>query len=442
MAEMSKPEEPEAAFHAELRLIVRALDPASGWYAAFAARAPEELAAWLSGRVLPPWDVVTDLLHDFSARHGTGAAEPRARSLRHWYDAALRDEDRRPDARELLLRQRARAERERREAVRQEQQLAEAARQAGTDGRHREAERFAALRLWARDDEHRARARLAELEQRIAALPAPRLRAVPGTGNPAASGSAGSAGSAGGGTRARSAKKARPRGARFAGAAEEAPAPPAPRPVPAPAAPDRPGGARPTGSRFAGAAPESPLRPRPEPPGEEDRRLAAELTARLVRLRREGSGGQFYAALCEVLGGPGRRLPLVLDGMAGAGLEPEIDTLLWEAAALPVDRLAAVAESLAAAGRARECGRLLRQSAARPAGEAGTIAAELTNAGLAAEAVTLLTAVVRSKTAQEAVGAALDAPSVVTPLLLDAARQVSPLHHHALTTELRRAGVA
>ncbi len=200
--------------------------------------------------------------------------------------------------------------------------------------------------------------------------------------------------------------------------------------------------ARPTGSRFAGATETGPARPLPEPPTEEDRRSAAELTARLVRLRGAGQGGQFYITLCEALSGPGRRLPLVLDGMAGAGLEPEIGTLLWEAAALPPHRLAAVAESLAAAGRERECDQLLRQSAARPAGEAGTIAAELTHAGMAGKAVTLLAAMVRSKTAQEAVGAVLDEPAVVTPLLLDAARQVSPLHHHAVTTELRRAGVA
>lgn len=124
------------------------------------------------------------------------------------------------------------------------------------------------------------------------------------------------------------------------------------------------------------------------------------------------------------------------------GMVSDLTTLLWEAATLPPGSLVLAAEALAEAGRERDCGQLLRQGAARPASEAGSIAAELWSAGHGKEAVTLLTALVQARTAEEAARAAANAPDVVVPLLLDAARKVSPSHHYAVTSELRRAGVA
>ncbi|NJQ06815.1 hypothetical protein HCN56_14795 [Streptomyces lonarensis] len=158
-------------------------------------------------------------------------------------------------------------------------------------------------------------------------------------------------------------------------------------------------------------------------------------------MRTEGDNGAVHATLCEAVHGPPGRLPLVVEAMERVGLDAEIATLLWEAAALPPGPVAAIARALAESGRAGQCGQLLRQGAARPSGEAGTIAADLVAAGRADEAVTLLTALVRARRAADAVGAALAVPEI-TPHLLRAARSVSDAHHHAVTTELRRAGVA
>ncbi|WP_438948986.1 hypothetical protein, partial [Streptomyces harbinensis] len=70
------------------------------------------------------------------------------------------------------------------------------------------------------------------------------------------------------------------------------------------------------------------------------------------------------------------------------------------------------------------------------------IAAELWHAGRAEEAVTLLTALVGARSAEEAAGAARPSPEVVGPLLLTAAQALSPRHHYAIDSELRRAGLA
>jgi hypothetical protein len=67
---------------------------------------------------------------------------------------------------------------------------------------------------------------------------------------------------------------------------------------------------------------------------------------------------------------------------------------------------------------------------------------ELWSAGHANEAITLLSALVEARSAEEAATAASEMPEVVAPLLLDAAQRVSPRHHYAVSSELRRAGVA
>ncbi|WP_148236157.1 hypothetical protein [Streptomyces xiamenensis] len=413
-----------AAFTGELRRITAALDPAAGWYAAFSRRCPEELAGWLAGRELPPWDVVADLLQDLAVRSGTDTAERTGGRLRARYESAVRALDALPGGRAALERALAAADTARRAAAGRSAQLSDALHLARRVGQSGEEERLAAQRLWARDDEHRARAREAELLSRLAALPAPRpATAAPGTS----------------GTPVVRARKRPPRGARFAGIeAEDEVVVPSP-----PAAGDtvEPPAAPPGGSRFAGALHES-RQERRQRLTEEDRQAALAMAARLAELRAAGASGPAHIVLSEAVGGPAARLPVMLEALAHMGLASDVATLLWEAASLPPGPLAAVAEALAGAGRERDCAALLRQAAARPAAEAGVIAAELWRAGRSEEAVTLLTALVGARSAEEAAGAALSSPEVVVPLLVTAAQALSPRHHYAITSELRRANLA
>ena len=243
----------------------------------------------------------------------------------------------------------------------------------------------------------------------------------------------------------------RPRGgARFAGiepsveeppeaaaTAEAATAEPDPTPamdLPTPHPP-------PSGSRFAGALRDH----RPtlaERVTARDREETARTAGRLRDLWARGQNGTAHGVLSEVVVGPAVRLPLLLAELERAGLGSEKTTLLWEAASLPPGPLAAAAEALSLAGREEDCGQLLRQGAARPAAEVGSVAAELRACGLADEAVLLLRALVQARTAEEAAQAVSPAPDVLVPILLAAAREVSPRHHWAVTSELRRAGVA
>ncbi|MDT0344020.1 hypothetical protein [Streptomyces litchfieldiae] len=434
-----------AAFTAELRAVTSALDPEDGWYAAFARRSAEELGAWLAGRELPPWDVVADLLQDLAGSRGPAVAEQAGLRLRAGYEAAARAQDALPGSRESLTRRLGELDRTERACRLRERQLAaalDAARQAGQPG---EADRLGTLRLWAQDDEERLLSRRAELRARLAQL-GQRATAPPASGTAQAGEPAAREAAAREAAPPKARKPARkPRGARFAGLEEEAApsaAPPA-VPLPEPAAPEAT--PMPSGSRFAGALREAPAkagRKRRATPTEEDREVARQTARQLRQLRSEGQSGAAHILLCATAGGPPVQLPVVLAELERTGLASDMAMLLWEAASLPPGPLAAAAEALAAAGRERDCGQLLRQGAARPAREAGTIAAELHAAGHVSEAVTLLAALVQARTAEEAAAAATSAPDVVVPLLLDAARQVSPRHHYAVTSELRRAGVA
>ncbi|TDC23104.1 hypothetical protein E1265_13810 [Streptomyces sp. 8K308] len=421
-----------AEFTAALRRVTDTLDPESGWFAAFARRSGPELTEWLAGRALPPWDAVADLLQDLASRHGAEAAESAARQLRAGYEAAARAQDALPGAQESLTGRLANLDRSERRLRAEQRKLVVAEDDARRAGQVRETERLAALRMWAQDDEERVVARRAELRARLAAL-MDRRAAEARPPEPAPS--------------RKPARKAR--GARFAGI-DDAPPPPArPPQVPRQAAAP-PGAAAPplSGSRFAGALRETRQEARPESPRErqgrllaEEQRAALDAVERLRKLRADGQSGAAHVLLTEAAGGPAARLPMLLAELERAGMSSDAATLLWEAASLPPGPLAAVAEALAGSGRHRDCEQLLRQGAARPAPEAGTIAAELFRTGRADEAVTLLTALVRARTAEEAARAATQDPRVVAPLLLDAARQVSPSHHYAITSELRRAGV-
>ncbi|ONK10570.1 hypothetical protein [Streptomyces sp. MP131-18] len=442
-----------AAFTAELRTLTGVLDPDAGWYAAFARREGGELADWLSGRRLPPWDAVADLLQDLAGRQGTAVAERVGRRLRSAYESAVDAEDALPGSRGTLTGRLAELDRRERELQGRERQLSAAMDVAQRAGQSREADRLATLKLWAQDDAGRVLSRRAELRSRLAALGAGAggtepAGAPPGPGaaerqetgqKNAGKGRKKDKDKDKGKDRAKKTAARRPRGARFAGLDETAePGPPA---VTA-AAPEAAVAPAPGGSRFAGAVREVP-RERPVPRlAAEDRQAALDTAERLRRLRADGQGGAAHVLLCEAAGGSAVRLPVLVAELERTGMLSDVTTLLWEAALLPAGPLAAAAEALAAAGRAGDCGQLLRQAAARPAAEAGSIAAELCAAGHESEAITLLAALVRSRTAEEAVRAAAPAPGVVVPLLLDAARTVSAGHHWAVTSELRRAGMA
>ncbi|RBM20779.1 hypothetical protein [Streptomyces sp. PT12] len=450
-----------AAFTAELRAVTDVLDPEAGWYGAFARRGAQELDVWLTGRDLAPWDAVADLLQDLAGARGTAAAQEAGRRLRSGYEAAAAAQDALPTSREALSRRLAeldRAERGLRDRLRQLGAGHEAARRAGMQ---EEADRLATLLLWAQDDEERVLSRRSELRGRLAALRARERERADGEGEAPEHGPEHGPehveeraeeraserkperkGAREPERKTAPAQRKRPRGARFAGLDDEAV--PSAAPVAEPSAEPGPAVAPPpTGSRFAGALGEAARRPRLQP-SPEDRRAAHETAERLRRLRAEGQSGAAHVTLSEAVTGPPVRVPVLMAELEHTGMTSDLSLLLWEAASLPPVPLAAVADALAEAGRGRDCGQLLRQSAARPAPEAGTIAAELSSAGHAKEAVELLAAIVQARSAGEAARAATGAPSphLVVPLLLDAAYQVSPGHYYAVTSELRRAGVA
>ncbi|MCK1817194.1 hypothetical protein MTQ13_23425, partial [Streptomyces sp. XM4011] len=171
-----------AAFTDELRAVTAVLDPAAGWYAAFSRRSPDALAGWLAGRKLPPWDVVADLLQDLAVRGGTDAAGRAGQRLRTRYESAARALDGLPQARAVLERAVATADEARRSAASRCARLSDALLLARRVGQGREVERLAAQRLWARDDEERARARGTALRARLAALPPAGVAAQPPVG--------------------------------------------------------------------------------------------------------------------------------------------------------------------------------------------------------------------------------------------------------------------
>ncbi|MEO3754378.1 hypothetical protein ABGB06_27610, partial [Streptomyces sp. B6B3] len=157
------------AFTAELRALTSRLDPGHGWYAAFARRSRAELDDWLGGRELPPWDIIADLLQDLAVGHGLAAAERTGWRIRDRYETAARTQDASPDGRATLARRLGALDHAEREVRQRARLLAGAEERAKEGGDAREAERMAALRLWAEDDEERILTRRAELKARLAA---------------------------------------------------------------------------------------------------------------------------------------------------------------------------------------------------------------------------------------------------------------------------------
>ncbi|MEU5887039.1 hypothetical protein ABZ835_09400 [Streptomyces sp. NPDC047461] len=233
-------------------------------------------------------------------------------------------------------------------------------------------------------------------------------------------------------------------GARFAGIAEEETAPvvvpPAAEPVlPAPAARPR---RTPRGARFAGAADEPEVRPEPqsEPVDAGAGREVVQTVETLVRLRAEGRSGEAHALLVEAAHWPAARFPRLAGELQRAGLGHDWASLLWEAASLPADRLVAAADALVEAGRGGDGEQILRQGVARPAEEIGAAVLGLTAEGRRREVRALLDAYVRVRTPEEAARSAAPGPATLVPLLLEAARGVSEERHWDLVHALRVAG--
>jgi hypothetical protein len=210
-------------------------------------------------------------------------------------------------------------------------------------------------------------------------------------------------------------------------------------------APPAQSGRTPRGARFAGAAEEfAPPRPGAgtgaEPPDEDARRLTAEAVATLTRLRSEGRSGEAHAVLVEAAYWPPARFPLLAAELHRAGLDADWATLLWEAASLPADRLVAAADALTAADRTADGRQMLRQGVTRPAPEIGAAVLGLADEGRGREISALLDAYVRVRTPEEAARSAETDPQRLVPLLLRAARGVSDECQWDLVHALRVAG--
>ncbi|MGW7045377.1 hypothetical protein ACWGDT_22275 [Streptomyces avermitilis] len=237
----------------------------------------------------------------------------------------------------------------------------------------------------------------------------------------------------------------RPRGsARFAGMIDAAETPPAAAPsaAPAPASAPAPStGRTPRGARFAGAAGQAPApKPRREPLDDEARRDTIETVRTLTRLRGEGRSGEAHALLVEAAYWPAARFPLLAAELHRVGLDADWATLLWEAASLPADRLVAAADALVAAGRTVDGQQMLRQGVVRPAPEIGEAVLGLTGDGRHREARALLDAYVRMRTPEEAARSVEADPHKLVPLLLEAALGASEERHWDLVHALRVAG--
>ncbi|POX49295.1 hypothetical protein C3489_24955, partial [Streptomyces sp. Ru71] len=476
------------------------LDAGDGWCGVFWQRDPDGMRACHEGREVPPWDVVEALLQDLAARYDTGVVAQEAERARALHAAAVTAYDARPGGREALADRLDVMLREQRYAAERQAALGRALASAAT---RQEAD---ALRLdlaWSRDDHERATARCAELRARMARLdrrdpgPVP-FTAADATGQPLPAGagtaaaadwfvSAGPVAAVPSATRPTvttpaptdptptpaapaprsvtpapattppapptpAKRKRRRGGARFAGAVDDTDAPtvvppPVAAPVPAPAlSPEAP--RTPRGARFAGAVQDVEVvrdvdsaRPAETVDAVAERQVT-DAVDRLARLRAEGRTGEAHVLLVELARWPAARFPLLAARLHQAGLGADWVTLLWEAASLPAERLVAAADALVAAGRGADGEQILRQGVARPAEEIAAAVRDLHAGGRHREVGALLGAYVRVRAPEEAARCAAPDPSLLVPLLLQAARGVSDERHWDLLHALRVAGLA
>ncbi|MFC9129080.1 hypothetical protein ACFT4A_19815 [Streptomyces sp. NPDC057099] len=243
-------------------------------------------------------------------------------------------------------------------------------------------------------------------------------------------------------------RKRRRGSARFAGMDEEEAVPVV---VPPAAVPTLPEPAPATGrtrrgARFAGAAEEAAARHVEEPQGAAggaaDRTEVARTVEALARLRAEGRSGEAHVLLVELTSSAPARFPLLAGELERAGLGADWQTLLWEAASLPAGRLVAAADALGAAGRVGDGQQILRQGVARPPAEVGAAVLGLAAEGRHREVRALLDAYVRARTPEEAARSAEPDPGRLVPLLLEAAQGVSDERRWDLVHALRVAGFA
>ena len=143
------------------------LDQGGGWCGVFWQRDPDGMQACLSGREVPPWDVVEALLQDLAAEYGHGVASQEKERARALHAAALAAFDARPGSRDALSDRLDVMLREQKYAAETQAKLGRLLNTATTQ------EAADALRLdlaWARDDHDRATARCTELRARIEQL--------------------------------------------------------------------------------------------------------------------------------------------------------------------------------------------------------------------------------------------------------------------------------
>ncbi|MFJ8464017.1 hypothetical protein [Streptomyces swartbergensis] len=242
-------------------------------------------------------------------------------------------------------------------------------------------------------------------------------------------------------------RKRRRGSARFAGVVEEDAAPVVVPPAAVPLLPEPApvtGRRRPRGARFAGAAEEvgeARAEPQVVDVGGAERRDVVQAVEALARLRKEGRSGEAHALLVEAATWAPARFPLLADELERAGLGADWQTLLWEAASLPAGRLVAAADALGAAGRAGDGQQILRQGVARPPGEIGQAVLGLVAERRHREVRALLDAYVRVRTPEEAARSAEPGPQTLVPLLLEAAQGVSDERRWDLLHALRVAGL-
>ncbi|MET9730868.1 hypothetical protein ABZZ79_09445 [Streptomyces sp. NPDC006458] len=239
-------------------------------------------------------------------------------------------------------------------------------------------------------------------------------------------------------------RKRRRGSARFAGMADEEEA--APLPVPDAAMPDLSaapsgGGRTPRGARFAGAA-EEPERITERPADAEDLTAVVEAVRALLRLRGEGRSGEAHALLVEAAYWPAVRFPLIAAELERAGLGADWASLLWEAASLPPELLVAASDALVVAGRDSDGHQILRQGVVRPAHEVVQAVVAMAAEGRRREVRALLDAYVRVRTPEEAARSASVDPQALVPLLLEAAQGVSDERYWDLLHALRVTGFA
>lgn len=467
------------AYAAELTVLTRQLDPDEGWYAVFADRDPSGLRDCLSGREVPPWDVVASLVQDLKRRHGPVAAARAESSLRRLHGAAVAAYDAHMGGEPVLRERLAAASRELETAGARLRVLEDA-----VAGQVPNAV-FGMELAWARDYLARLDSRCAELGARMAALDGSARAAPYAPARTAQDAPAGTASEASATTAsyapARTApdvsaaartpeptprkRRVRTGGSRFAGHpgdVEDADAQPVPIVPPGAPSPDltppadAPGktgssdgksGAEdepvPRGARFAGAF--QPVdTPRSEPTQREvaeAREAAGEAVARLLRLRHAERGGEAHAVLSTATGWPAFHLAVLVGELQRNGLDADAGTLLWEAAALPAAEFAAVADALATTGRGTDSARLLRQGVARPLPEIADVALTLHRAGHRAGVREFLAALIRSRTPTEAAQIIYGKSPLLVEALLEAAGALSAQHHRSVADALRGLGL-